>query len=143
VTIMLKKSIMPGASHGIGHQLGPLGVGHGETSCILLPSVMKWNASANGEKQDKLKSIMWSETTVAEVLKKRGLTPERSDAGDALDAIFRELSMPRTLKEKGIGRDKFQALAANSIKDPCCKYNPIPVEREEQVLEILEMCAGD
>ncbi|CEJ57318.1 hypothetical protein PMG11_06015 [Penicillium brasilianum] len=28
-----------GASHGIGHQLGPLGVGHGDTSCILLPAV--------------------------------------------------------------------------------------------------------
>ncbi|KAI1676090.1 Iron-containing alcohol dehydrogenase [Pyrenophora tritici-repentis] len=28
-----------GASHGIGHQLGPLGVGHGETSCIILPWV--------------------------------------------------------------------------------------------------------
>lgn len=26
-----------GASHGIGHQLSPLGVGHGETSFIILP----------------------------------------------------------------------------------------------------------
>ncbi|KAK4952197.1 hypothetical protein LTR10_010119 [Elasticomyces elasticus] len=143
VTIMLKKGILPGASHGIGHQLGPLGVGHGETSCILLPSVMKWNTKVNGDKQDKLKVIMWNEPPIAKVLEKRGLEPESSDAGDALDAIFRELGMPRTLKEKGIGRDKFHALAVNSIRDPCCHYNPIPVEREEQVLEILEMCAGD
>ena len=103
---------------------------------------MKWNAKANGEKQERLKAIMWSEAPVAEVLKKRILDPKNSDAGDALDAIFRELGMPRTLKEKGVGRDKFQALAANSIKDPCCAANPIPVEREEQVLEILGMCAG-
>ena len=142
VVIMLKKNILPGASHGIGHQLGPLGVGHGETSCILLPSVMKYNAKANGEKQEKLKTIMWSETPVADVLKKRGLEPQSSDAGDALDAIFRELGMPRTLKEKEIGRDKFRALAANSLHDPCCQVNPMPIEREEQVLEILEMCAG-
>ncbi|EMC91123.1 hypothetical protein BAUCODRAFT_315588 [Baudoinia panamericana UAMH 10762] len=143
VCIMLKKSVMPGASHGIGHQLGPLGVGHGETSCILLPSVMKYNASVNGDKQAKLKQVMWDEAPIAEVLKKRGLKPESSDAGDGLDAIFRELGMPRSLKEKSIGRDKFQALAVNSLVDACCKANPIPITKEEQVLEILDMCAGD
>lgn len=142
VTIMLKKSCLPGASHGIGHQLGPLGVGHGQTSCILLPSVMKYNYKANGEKQERLRMAMWSEPAVVEVLKARGLKEESSDAGDALDAIFRELGMPRSLKEMGIGRDKFEVLAVNSLKDPCCVVNPIPLEKREQVLEILDMCAG-
>ena len=142
VTIMLKKRTLPGASHGIGHQLGPLGVGHGETSCILLPSVMKYNYPVNGTKQDKLKSALWNEPPAEEVLRRRGLRESDSDAGDALDAIFRELGMPRSLKEKGIGRQKFDALAVNSLKDPCCAANPIPMERKEQVLEILEMCAG-
>jgi alcohol dehydrogenase class IV len=143
VVIMLKKHIMPGASHGIGHQLGPLGVGHGETSCILLPSVLKYNAKVNIDKQEQLKEAVWGEIPLADVLTKRGLRPETSDLADALDGIFRELGMPRTLKEKGIGRDKFQVLAMNSLKDPCAKYNPIPLEREEQVFEILEKCAGD
>lgn len=40
----LAEPVMKGASDGIGHQLGPLGVGHGHTSCVLLPSVMKYNA---------------------------------------------------------------------------------------------------
>tara|TARA_R110002060_G_scaffold50100_5_gene60949 strand:+ start:260 stop:688 length:429 start_codon:yes stop_codon:yes gene_type:complete len=30
-----------GGSHAIGHQLGPLGVGHGETSCIMLPAALE------------------------------------------------------------------------------------------------------
>ena len=141
VTLMLKKSCLPGASHGIGHQLGPLGVGHGQTSCILLPGVMKWNAKVNGEKQERLRKFMWSEPDVVVVLKARGLKEESSDAGDALDAIFRELGMPRSLKEMGIGRDKFDALAVNSLKDPCCVVNPIPLTKKEQVLEILELCA--
>lgn len=141
VTIMLKKSVLPGASHGIGHQLGPLGVGHGQTSCVLLPSVMKWNAGVNGDKQERLKQAMWAEHAVAEVLQARGLSKDSSDVGDALDAIFRELGMPRSLKEVGVGRDKFDGLAVNSLKDPCCIVNPIPLERESQVLEILEMCA--
>ncbi|KAL7952182.1 hypothetical protein V8C34DRAFT_299919 [Trichoderma compactum] len=32
-----------GASHGIGHQLGTYGIGHGGTSVILMPSVHKHN----------------------------------------------------------------------------------------------------
>lgn len=143
VTIMLKKGSLPGASHGIGHQLGPLGVGHGQTSCVLLPSVMKYNARINGDKQARLKRIMWTEAPIKAVLERRGLSEESNDAGDALDAIFRELGMPRSLKEVGVGRDQFEMLALNSLKDPCCKMNPIPLERTEQVIEILNMCAGD
>ena len=141
ICVMLKKGVLPGGSHGIGHQLGPLGVGHGQTSCILLPSVMKWNYKVNGSKQDKLKAFMWREPAIKDVLQKRQLTAETSDAGDALDAVFRELGMPRSLKEVNIGRDKFDLLAVNSLKDPCCKTNPIPLVRKEQILEILEMCA--
>ncbi|KAJ7444496.1 hypothetical protein FB451DRAFT_1413178 [Mycena latifolia] len=36
-----------GASHAIGHMLGPCGVGHGETSVFLLPAVCKFNARHN------------------------------------------------------------------------------------------------
>ena len=103
---------------------------------------MKWNARVNGEKQERLKKVMWSEAPVSEVLRRRGLEEDGSDAGDALDAIFRELGMPRSLKEVGVGRDKFNVLAANSLEDFCCPNNPIPLETESQVLAILEMCAG-
>lgn len=102
---------------------------------------MKYNYPVNSEKQDRLKKAMWSEAAIVEVLKARGLSEKSSDAGDALDAIFRGLGMPRSLKDMGIGRDKFEALAVNSLKDPCCVVNPIPMERKEQVIEILEMCA--
>ena len=131
-----------GASHGIGHQLGPLGVGHGETSCILLPAVMKWNSRVNSEKQQKVLDILWSEETIATVLKRRGLQ-EKADLGDVLDTIFRELNTPRTLKEVGIGRESLEALAEGSLNDRWCKTNPIPLVQKGQVLEILEMVIGD
>ncbi|KAI5358526.1 Putative alcohol dehydrogenase, iron-type/glycerol dehydrogenase GldA [Septoria linicola] len=140
--IMLKKDILPGASHGIGHQLGPFGVGHGETSCILLPAILKWNAKVNGKKQEQLKTVMWQESPIREVLQARGLAEKNSDAGDALDAIFRELGMPRSMAEKNIGRDQFDSLAENSLKDAMTKANPRPVKTKADVVEILGMCAG-
>ncbi|KAI0111159.1 Dehydroquinate synthase-like protein [Nemania sp. FL0031] len=142
-TMCILYSIVPGASHGIGHNLGPLGVGHGQTSCILLPSVMKYNARVNGETQKRIAESIWSEGDIADILKKHGLSKAESDFGDALRAIFDELGMPRSLKEVGVGRDKWDQLAVNSLEDICCKGNPVPLTKKEQVLEILEMCSGE
>lgn len=60
-----------GASHGIGHQPGPLGVGHGETSCILLRYLKNFGiqeeqlhllAISNlGDKSCKTSPIPWME----------------------------------------------------------------------------------
>jgi alcohol dehydrogenase class IV len=35
----VRSGVPVGGSHAIGHQLGPLGVPHGVTSCIMLPQV--------------------------------------------------------------------------------------------------------
>jgi alcohol dehydrogenase class IV len=102
---------------------------------------MKFNKTVNADKQQVLKKVVWEDSTMAGVLRRRGLDQGPSDLGDALDAIFRELGMPRTLKEVGVGRDKFPMLATNSLKDTLCTLNPISLTRDEQVLEILEMCA--
>lgn len=130
-----------GASHGIGHNLGPLGVGHGQTSCILLPSVMKYNMSANSQRQKIIKNKLWSEPVVARVLEKRGLLKGEVDAGDMLRAIFNELGMPSTLESVGVGRDRWETLARNSLADAFCRANVIPIVRPQQVEEILGMCS--
>ncbi|KAK3942985.1 putative Fe-containing alcohol dehydrogenase [Diplogelasinospora grovesii] len=146
VLVMLLYSpqiLLAGGSHGIGHQLGPLGgIGHGQTSCILLPAVLKYNKRVNGDRQEKVKNVIWeSDPVVRELLKEAGLDETSSDASDALDVVFRALGMPRTLSEVGVGHDKFAVLADNSVKDPCCVVNPISLEKPEQVMEILEMVA--
>ncbi|KAE8375085.1 alcohol dehydrogenase [Aspergillus bertholletiae] len=130
-----------GASHGIGHQLGPLGVGHGETSCVLLPAVCKFNArhGANGERQERVKGFLLRQEAVGEVLERRSLDATKMDLGDVLDAVFRELGMPRSLKEVGVGREQLDQLAENSLHDRWCKTNPVPLMEKSQVLEILEM----
>jgi alcohol dehydrogenase class IV len=131
-----------GASHGIGHQLGPLGVGHGETSCILLPSVCKYNAKVNEARQKHVEDILWADADVDAVLKAKVLDRNKADLGDVLDAIISALGMPRSLKAVGVGRDKLDKLAANSLNDKWCHTNPIPLEDKNQVLEILETVVG-
>ena len=132
-----------GASHGIGHQLGPLGVGHGETSCVLLPAVCKYNKQANAAQQQQVLDVLWSEEAALQVLKREGVERESSDLGDVLGTLFKALGMPRTLRDVGVARDKFEGLAVGSLNDRWCKTNPIPLTRKEQVLEILDMCSGE
>ncbi|KAI1616725.1 Fe-containing alcohol dehydrogenase [Exophiala viscosa] len=134
-----------GASHAIGHQLGPMGVGHGETSCIMLPAVCKWNekVGANVEKQANCKKILLRSPIVRELLEakygKDTDSTNKLDLGDVLDVIFREIGMPRTLKDVGVGRDKLDILAENSLTDHWIQTNAKPITEKEQVMEILEM----
>lgn len=117
---------------------------HAETTCVCLPAVQKFNAPVNGATQQAtVLDAFWAEPAIAEVLAARGLVRGEADLGDALDAIIRELGLPRTLKEYGIGRERLDEIAESSLKDVCCGWNVIPLVRKEQVLEILEMCLGD
>ncbi|TVY41300.1 Dehydrogenase [Lachnellula occidentalis] len=139
----LLEGVHVGGSHGIGHQLGPYGVPHAETTCVLLPAVQKFNAPVNGAQQAELVAILWDDPIVASVLEKHKLTRETGDLGDVLDAIIRELGFPRTLKEYNIGRENLEKIAESSLGDICATWNAISLVKKEQVLEILEMCVGD
>ncbi|PLN84174.1 putative Fe-containing alcohol dehydrogenase [Aspergillus taichungensis] len=131
-----------GASHGIGHQLGPLGIPHGETSCILLPAVCKYNTKHSPRtttRQTNLLHFLVRQPAVAEVLHARGVNADSADLGDVLDAVIRELGLPRSLSEVGVGREQFDGVAERSLRDRFCAMNPVPLVRKEQVVEILEM----
>ncbi|RFU29665.1 hypothetical protein B7463_g6669, partial [Scytalidium lignicola] len=141
----LSLGIPMGASHGIGHQLGPLGVGHGETSCVMLPSVLKYTYVHGDERarreQQKVLDFFWSDEVVAAVLQKRGLRKESAQAGDVVGAVVSELGLPRSLRDVGVSKEKFDKLADNCLKDAALKTNAVPILEKKQVLEILEMAA--
>lgn len=128
-----------GASHDIGHMMGPMGVGHGETSCILLPAVCKYNAGINGEKQARIREVLWDIPLCRELFSSKGLRKDQADLGDLLDVVVRALGMPRTLKEKGITGEKVHELARMSLKDTWLATNPVPLTSEEEVLKVLSM----
>jgi maleylacetate reductase len=116
-----------GASHGIGYVLGAVfDVPHGHTSCIMLPSVMRWNKSANADRQALIAKAMGH---------------EGKDAGDVLDNFIRGLGMPRSLSEVKIGREHFDRIATQAMGTPWVPRNPRPIPTPAEVKEILELAA--
>lgn len=69
-----------GASHGIGHQLGAVAnVPHGYCSCVMLPSVLRWNLPVNAAQQ----------TVVAQALGAKD-----ADAATAVAKLVEDLGLP-------------------------------------------------
>ena len=116
-----------GASHGIGHVLGAAcHVPHGHTSCVMLPSVLRWNLPANEERQKR----------VGEAFGQPGAA-----AGDLVEGLVKSLGLPGRLSEVGVGRDRFREVAEKSMHDRAVLNNPRPIKGPEQVMEILELAA--
>jgi len=123
----LTSGVPMGASHGIGYVLGAAhGVPHGYTSCVMLPSVMRWNKPVNAERQ-KL---------VAEAMGHAG-----KDAGDVLDSFIRNLGMPRSLREVHVAADQFDGIAKAAMATPWVPRNPRKIDGPADVREILELAA--
>ena len=123
----LSGGVPMGASHGIGYVLGGgFGVPHGYTSCVMLPAVMRWNKSANAERQ----------ALVAEAMGQPG-----KDAGDVLDAFIRGLGMPRSLQDVRVGPEHFDAIAEQAMRTPWVPRNPRRIDGPAQVREILVLAA--
>lgn len=123
----LSSGVPMGASHGIGYVLGAVfDVPHGHTSCIMLPAVMRWNKSANRDRQALVAAAM-------------GHAGE--DAGDVLDALIRVLGMPRSLRDVNVGPEHFERIATQAMGTPWVPRNPRPIEGPAQVREILELAA--
>jgi alcohol dehydrogenase class IV len=116
-----------GASHGIGYVLGAVfDIPHGHTSCIMLPSVMRWNKPVNAQRQ----------ALVAAAMGQPG-----KDAGDVLDTFIRGLDMPRSLGAVKVGPEHFDRIAKQAMGTPWVPRNPRPIPGPEQVKEILQLAA--
>ncbi|MEI6838870.1 MAG: iron-containing alcohol dehydrogenase [Alcaligenaceae bacterium] len=113
-----------GASHAIGHVFGAhAGVGHGYTSCVLLPAVMRYNKVVNAPKQKMIAQAMGC---------------EGMEAADAIEQLVRNLNLPTRIRDVGVKREDFQVIADKVMHDFGIKNNPRPVTHTRQLLEILE-----
>jgi maleylacetate reductase len=123
----LSMGVPMGASHGIGYVLGAeFGVPHGYTSCVMLPSVMRWNKSDNAERQALVSTAMGN---------------PGKDAADVLDSFIRDLGLPRSLQDVRIGPEQFDRIAQQAMATPWIPRNPRKIDGPAQVREILLLAA--
>ena len=113
-----------GASHGIGHVLGGTAhVPHGYTSCVMLPVVLRFNASVSAERQK------W----VSEALGR----PVES-AGDAVAALIAGLGLPGTLRDVGVTPEQLNEVAVGSMHDRWVHTNPRKIDGPSGVRALLD-----
>lgn len=114
-----------GASHGIGHQLGAVAnVPHGYCSCVMLPSVLRYNASVGADRQK---------------LVARALGDENAPAADLVGKLISDLGMPTTLRDVNVRREHFEAIGNGAMQNMMVRSNPRRIDDPSQVKEILEM----
>lgn len=116
-----------GASHAIGHVLGAFcDVPHGLTSCVVLPSVMRWNAPSTGERHAMIA---------------RAMGKSDSSAADIVEKLIQSLGLPTRLSEVGVRPDRFAAISEKALGDRNMGGNPRPVRGISDVVEILSLAA--
>jgi maleylacetate reductase len=114
-----------GASHGIGHQLGAVAnVPHGHCSCVMLPSVLRWNLPVNAAQQ----------TMVAQALGAKD-----GDAAKAVTKLVEGLGQPTRLREVGVRPEHYDAIAAGAMQNVFVRSNPRSISDSSQVREILDI----
>ena len=113
-----------GASHGLGHALGAdSGVPHGITSCVLLPSVMRYNQA-------------YCAKPLAEIAAAFGNASQ--PAADQLQALIAELKLPTRISQLSVSRDRLPIIAEKGLANPFVRANPRPISEAAHTLEILE-----
>ena len=136
-----------GLNHSIAHKIGgEFHLPHGRTNAILLPYVIKYNAT----KPTKFVSFPKYEFYIAAqkyatVAKRLGLKAETTEEGvdslvEAVRNLNESLNIPKSFKEAGIDEKEFMAkvdlLADRAFEDQCTTANPrVPlVEEIKQIL---------
>jgi maleylacetate reductase len=115
--------VKAGASHGMGHALGgTAGMPHGETSCVMLPHVLRYNASVNADRQAVIAAAVGS--------------PAKPLADIVADLIS-HLGLPSRLRDAGVTETVIAAVADAALHDPLLASNPRPIKSQQEVLLLL------
>ena len=137
-----------GLNHSIAHKLGAdFHIAHGRANAIILPYVVKYNAS----RPTKFVSFPKYEYFIADekyanIAKRLGLKADTTEEGvnsliDAIIEMNKNLGIPLSLKEYGLDEQIFMenvdALADKAFSDQCTTANPrLPLVSEIKQLLI-------
>ncbi len=133
-----------GLNHGVAHAAGARWhIPHGRINGILLPNVIRYNSGVI--KGDYSKNTTPVANRYAEIAKFLGLNAGNAQIGvrslvNAILALEKRLSIPRSLSEWGVSKEQFESdknvIAEAALADRCTATNPI-VPTKEDVISIL------
>ena len=95
---------------------------HGETSCVMLPHVLRYNAASNSAQQNVLAEIMGSNKT---------------ELADHVQQLVAELELPGRLRDADVPKELLRTLAEESLLDIWIATNPHPLNSVDEILELL------
>ncbi|MGN1077099.1 MAG: lactaldehyde reductase [Candidatus Gallimonas sp.] len=115
-----------GIVHSMAHALGAVyDTPHGVANAILLPTVMRYNAEATGEKYRDIAKAMG-----VEGVDKMTLAQAREAACDAVAELSKDVGIPQDLK--GIVKEEdIDFLAQSAMDDACRPGNPKDPTKED------------
>ena len=106
-----------GAIHAMSHPVGAFyDTHHGLTNAVVMPYVLAFNREAIEDKMGRLGA--WLDL------------PDPSYQGvlNWVLGLRRDLKIPHTLAELGVGTDRLEELATAAAQDPTAGTNPIPLD---------------
>ena len=109
-----------GAIHALSHPIGAVyDAHHGLTNAVVMPYVLEFNRQAIEAKMARLAAWL-------------GL-PDPSFRGVMawVLALRKEIGIPHTLKDLGVGTDRLDELSVMAAADPSAGGNPIPIGAPE------------
>jgi acetaldehyde dehydrogenase/alcohol dehydrogenase len=131
-----------GINHSLAHKLGgEYNIPHGRANAILLPHVIRYNASEPSKFNPFPKYERYiADEKYAEIAKNLGLASNSVEEGiDSLISkildLMKTLDMPMSIKSCGIDEERFmgslEALADKAFEDQCTTSNPrVPLVEE-------------
>ena len=90
----------------------------------MLPAVLRWNASVNGQRQGALSAAMGE--------------PDRP-AADLIAELIAGLDLPGSLRAVNITRDSLDEIAEKALGYEAVRMNPRRIDSPQDVREILEL----
>lgn len=120
-----------GAIHALSHPVGALyDTHHGLTNAVVMPYVLAFNRPAIADKMARLAAWIGLPSASFQAIM------------DWVLALRRELKIPHTLKDLGVGDDRLDELSRMAAADPTAGGNPVPVGAPELKRMFVAAIAG-
>ena len=116
--------VKAGGSHGMGHALGGTGgMPHGETTCVMLPHMLRYNAAVNADKQQVIAAAVGMPDT---------------PLGDIIADLVAALGLPGRIRDTCVPESVLDAVADAALDDPLIGSNPRKIGSLAEVRQLLQ-----